>query len=157
MKALFTLFLIGTSLFSYSHEGHQAFYNLRVENGTLVLESKLELPDLKSAVKNADACSEDQDFNWCASAWLVDKIDITINGKTRSLTLESSVTEDGHLILSHSLGSAPQTIEWIEVSNVAFLKYDHHYENILEIDISDEKQGFKMDQKRTSVSLKINQ
>lgn len=157
MKALITLLLIGTSLFSYSHEGHQAFYKLRIENGTLVLESKLELPDLKSAVNNSDACSEDQDFNWCASAWLVDRISVTINGKTRSLTLESSFTEDGHLILTHSLGSVKEEIKEIEVSNTAFLEYDQHYENILEVDVSGEKQGFKMNHNRTSISFKINQ
>ena len=157
MKFLASALLILLSSADIAHEGHQAFFTLKVENSTLLLVSKLELPDTKQAVSKSGLCSEEQDFNWCASAWLVDCISISVNGKMYSLRLESSFTEDGHLYLNHTLGSAPDNIEQIEVRNTSFLKAFAHYHNMFEILIGDSKEGYKMDESRTEITYTNNQ
>ena len=141
---------------SFAHEGHQAFYRLSVENGTLVLESKLEIPDLHEILDNSEICEEDQDFNWCSATWLADQITITIDGKIHALTLESSVTEEGHLIFTHSLGSEPHEINSIEVNNTAFIKEITDYENIFQTTLGANQKGFKMNKERTKISITIN-
>lgn len=142
---------------TFAHEGHQAFHSLKIENGQLILVSKLELPDLKSAIEKAESCGAEQDFNWCASAWLADNVSVTINGKTHSLILESSLTDGGHLLLTHSIGKPDTKIESIEVGITAFTQAFSHYENILELEINESKEGFKLDENRTSITHTINQ
>lgn len=150
-QLLFTLMLL-VSVASFAHEGHQAFYRLYVENGTLTLTAKVEIPDLKTAVEKQEFCSKDQDFNFCAGLWLIDNVSVIIDEKTHSLTLESTTTEEGHLILEFSLGPAPDGFQKIDFKNTAFTKAFDHYENILEIEIDNHNQGYKLTETRTSIS-----
>ena len=152
MKFLTPLFAILIGLSAQAHEGHQAFYKLYVDNGTLILDAKLEIPDLKTAVSHDEACESNQDFNFCAGTWLIDQISVKIDGKIHSLTLESSVTEKGHLLLSYSLGELASDFKQVDFKNTAFTKSFEHYENILEIELNDEKQGYKLNENRTSIS-----
>ena len=152
MKFLTPLFATLIGLSTQAHEGHQAFYKLYIDHGTLTLDAKLEIPDLKTAVTHAEACSNDQDFNFCAGTWLIDQISVEIDGKIHSLTLESSATEEGHLLLSYSLGELASDFKQIDFKNTAFTQSFEHYENIVEIELKNEKQGYKLTEKRTSIS-----
>lgn len=152
MKFLTTVFGILISMSISAHEGHQAFYKLYVENGTLTLEAKLEIPDVKKAIAKAEVCSSNQDFNFCAGIWLIDQLSVEIDGKSHSLTLESSATEDGHLILTYSLGQLPTEFQQVDVKNTAFTSAFEHYENIVEIELNNEKKGYKLTETRTSIS-----
>lgn len=154
MKLLFSLLLSASTLCAFGHEGHQAFYRLYVENGTLTFKAKLEIPDLKKSTSEGNACAEGQDFNFCAGTWLIDHLSIQIDGKTHSLTLESSVTEDGHLLLTYSLGQLASDFKQIDIQNTAFIESFEHYENIVEIELNNEKQGYKLSETRTSISHK---
>ena len=156
MKLLTLIALVVWNFSAIAHEGHQAFYRLSIENGTLVLESKLEIPDLKKVLENVGTCGEDQDFNWCAATWLANQVTISIDGKTYALTLESSVTEEGHLLFMHSLGLAPTEIKSIEVTNTAFINVIPDYENIFQTTLDANQKGFKMNKERTKISITIN-
>lgn len=147
------LFVIGFQ--AMAHEGHQAFYRLFEENGVLTLEAKLEFPDVKTALKKSDVCSQDQDLNFCAGNWLIDKIAITIDGMVHSLTLEESATEDGHILLTYSLGQLPDDFKEIDVKNTAFTVAFDHYENIFEIELDNQKKGYKLSETRTSISHQL--
>lgn len=153
-SAVFGILLFFVNWSAFAHEGHQAFYKLYVENGTLILDAKLENPDLKKAVSHAGVCSNDQDFNFCAGTWLVDHILVEIDGKVHSLTLESSITEESHLLLTYSLGELPADFKQIDIKNTAFTQSFDHYENIVEIELNNEKQGYKLSETRTSISHK---
>jgi hypothetical protein len=157
MRFALTILLFCIGLDAMAHEGHQAFYRLYVENGVLTLESKLEIPDLKTALTDADYCSSDQDFNWCAGAWLMDEISVEINGQTRSLNLESSITEDGRLLFAHSLGKTPDPVTSIDISISAFVSSFPDYQNIIPVDIPEHSDGYKLTSKRTSISINISQ
>ena len=150
---IFLLTLV--ALESSGHNGHQAFYTLSVENGTLILESKLEIPDLEKVVASSETCAAGQDFNWCVGTWLVDRISISIDGKTYALKLESSFTEDGHLILTHSLGQKPESAQTIELGITAFIDVIPDYENLFETTLSEEKIGFKLDKDRTTTTINL--
>lgn len=152
MKYIVSCFLLAVSLHGLAHEGHQAFYRLFVENGTLTLEAKLEIPDLKSAVEKEEFCTEGQDFNFCAGTWLIDHISIRIDGTIHSLTLEASATEEGHLFLTYSLGNLPEDFKQIDVKNTAFISVFGHYENLFEIEVDNHKRGYKLTETRTSIS-----
>ena len=154
--ALILLFFSLPSV-SFAHEGHQAFYRLSIENGTLLLESKLEIPNLRKVLDKMGTCGEEQDFNWCAAAWLTDQVSISIDGKIHALTLESSVTEEGHLIFKHSLGLEPSEIKSIEVTNTAFISVIPDYENIFQTTLGANQKGFKMNKERTKISVNVNQ
>lgn len=140
-----------------AHEGHQAFYNLSIENGELVMVAKLEIPDVEKALKLEEACGESQDFNFCAGSWLMDQISISINDKTRSLRLEESYTEDGHLFLKFVLGKPPKGNSTVQLVNLAFVNHFPDYENIIQTSLDDKKQGYKMTKDRTSITIKLNQ
>jgi hypothetical protein len=152
----FILSLLVSMLGVNAHEGHQGFYKLEVENGTLILTAKLELPDLRKAVDDSQTCASDQDLNFCAGIWLMDQISVSIDGMTRSLTLESSLTEEGHLILTYSLGAEPLDFKQIDIQNTAFTSSFEHYENVVEIELNNEQQGYKLTETRTSISHKPN-
>lgn len=144
------LFLL--PIFVLVHEGHQAFYRLFEENGVLTLEAKLEFPDVKTALANSKSCSADQDLNFCAGTWLMDQVSISIDGLAHSLTLEGSATDNGHLILTYSLGQLPNDFKHIDVKNTAFTVAFEHYENIIEIELNNQKKGYKLSEQRTSIS-----
>jgi hypothetical protein len=156
MKYLASCILLAVSLHGLAHEGHQAFYRLFLENGTLTLEAKLEIPDLKTAVEKEKFCTEDQDFNFCAGMWLIDQISISIDGKIHALTLETSATEEGHLFLTYSLGNLPADFKQIDVKNTAFISAFGHYENVFEIEVNNNKRGYKLTETRTSISHVAN-
>ena len=150
LKLLLSVFLLPS--FLLAHEGHQAFYKLFVENGVLTLKAKLEIPDVKSALKKTKICPEGQDLNFCAGNWLIDHVAIAIDGRAHSLMLESSATDNGHLLLTYSLGQLPDDFREIDVKNTAFTSAFHHYENIFEIELHNQKKGYKLTETRTSIT-----
>lgn len=138
-----------------AHEGHQAFFDITVENGTLVMLAKIERPDIETALKLDEFCEEGQDFNFCAGNWLMDQISISIDDKTRSLRLEESYSEDGHLFLKFGLGKPPFEKSTIQLVNLAFVNHFPDYENIIQTVFDDNKQGYKMTKDRTSITIKL--
>ena len=155
-ELMFLILLVGLWSQTIAHEGHQAFYKLTSDNGMVVLTSKLEIPDVETCLAERNNCAVDQDFSWCAGTWLVDQISITINGNLNSLTLETSVTEDGHVIFTHSLGMAPSEITSIEFKNAAFIDTFPDYQNIFQ-NFLGEQQGYKMSQERSTITIQLNQ
>ena len=156
MLRILILLMISLPTIVFAHEGHQAFYKLSVENGELILTSKLEIPDVKEVLAALEFCGANQDFNWCAGTWLADNLSIIIDGKTYPLNLESSVTEDGHLLFIHSLGSAPTEMKSVEITNTTFLAVFPDYENIFQTTLDANQKGFKMNKERTKISITIN-
>jgi hypothetical protein len=139
-----------------AHEGNQAFYDMSIENGELVMAAKLEIRDIKKTLKLEHTCEEGQDFNFCAGNWLMNQISISIDGKTRSLKLEEGYTEDGHLFLKFGLGKPPFENSTIQLLNIAFVNQFPDYENIIQTTLYDNKQGYKMDKERTTITIKLN-
>lgn len=138
-----------------AHEGHQAFYRLHVENGMLMMDVKVEQPDVQTSIEKSGICSKGQDVNLCAGNWLIDQLSVAIDGKTHSLTLESTMTEEGHLVVSYSLGDLPEKPTSIEIGNTAFLDAFGNYDNIIQIDIPQLQQGYKMSAARKLITIDL--
>ncbi len=152
MRFLLLSVIISFSINALAHEGHQAFYRLYAENGTLMLSANVELPDAKAAVNDANRCMVDQDLNFCIGTWLIDQFSVIIDGRTHSLTLESTAIDSGHLLLSFSLGEAPEKIDEITITNTAFTESFKHYENVVVIEFANQKEAYKLTESRTSIT-----
>ena len=155
MRFLQLIIILLLSSHAEGHEGHQAFYDISLENGELVMLAKMEIPDTEACLKSQEVCSSGQDFNFCAGLWLIDQMHISIDGKTRSFTFEESYTEDGHLFLKYVLGNEPKTDSEIEVSITAFLEQFPDYENIIQVALNENKQGYKLDKDRTTTTINL--
>lgn len=151
--AALILISISSSIEIYPHEGKQAFYQLRVEHGDLMLISKMEIPDVKKCLDAERFCEKEQDFYWCAAEWIATYIKVEVNGQSYPLAFETSYKQDGHLMVTHLLGETPESIADLRITNRCFLQTMPEYENIIQIKTESINEGYKLNAERTTFTL----
>ncbi|MFM1875740.1 MAG: hypothetical protein RL266_1477 [Bacteroidota bacterium] len=153
MRFILFILLVCLSHFCLAHEGHQAFYKLTEENGQTILLVKMELPDIQTCLQTEQLCSGSQELNWCAATWVNNLVSIQVDGNVIDEEYESSYTESGHLVLRFSLVGLPESFKSLEVINLCFLGSFESYDNIFQVSLKGHNQGYKMNEKRTSIKI----
>ena len=138
-----------------AHEGQQAFYKISEENGVLTLKVKVELPDVQKCLEQEGFCGRNQEFNWCAAAWISNLMTVSIDGNPVIEELQTAYEEEGHLIFSYSLGEVPEAPSMLEIESFCFLGSFNSYENFYQISLGKVQQGYKLSENRTKIKIDL--
>ena len=134
------------------HAGHQAFFTLESSEAQIILSVKIDEADLKVELSGEGARQDNVEL--AAAQYILSNFKCEVNEKPVAFTFESAHAKEGFLNLKLAGDIPKETIEMVTIQNTSFMKYNHSFENVVQIALRGKPVTYRMDQKRTNISHK---
>ena len=147
MKVVFLLFSLSFSI-APSHDAAIAMFRIFEEGDGTKLFVSIDVKNLSQEIDVQPSDINTETLN----VFLKHNLSIYANAKLVTYEVNSFVLQQDHLKIEASFKDVPLIINTIKIDNTCLLGIDDHI-NIIQIDVEKKSFDFRMDKKRTEISV----